>query len=233
MSQNSEVWQFFQLNSADPSKAKCTLCKASISRGRKGAAASSFTTSNMRKHLKNVHGEMLQTPQRNQKQTVADDNNKETIKKSFDKQNAWSFNDDRSRKVNQLIGEMIARDDQPFNIVNNLGKFKHLCYFQSLLKYCTRQCLDGMFALLCPSSQLRFIGYNTANNATALWPWPYAVYKTRMNVKPADWLAVYAPPAPWLTSIQYSRLDHYQAAIDDHCWMGRDNVGGLSIKHVF
>ena len=127
MSQSSVVWEFFELNSVDPSRAKCKVCKTSISRGRTGAPASPFTTTNMRKHLRNVHGELLQKRNPNaaaEGQTVSTPSTSSgstTIAKLFDNQKPWKFDDERSRKIHRLVGEMIATDDQPFNIVNNEG----------------------------------------------------------------------------------------------------------------
>jgi hypothetical protein len=115
MSHNSEVWQFFELNSVDTTHAKCTVCKALISRGRQGAPASSFTTSNMRKHLKNVHGELLRSRKPNAVSAAPDasapstSKHNITIAKAFDskKSRGALTTSDRERYIDLLETLMI------------------------------------------------------------------------------------------------------------------------------
>jgi hypothetical protein len=55
----------------------------------------------------------------------SDQNRQLTIANAFDIKRPWKFDDERSRRIHRIIGEMIALDDQLFNIVNNEG-FKRL-----------------------------------------------------------------------------------------------------------
>ena len=49
----SEVWNFFSISATDDSKAVCEDCGEKVARG--GESPKTFTTSNLRKHLKNRH----------------------------------------------------------------------------------------------------------------------------------------------------------------------------------
>lgn len=125
MSHSSVVWRFFDISAVDSSRAKCKLCNTSISRGGKVA----FCTSNLRKHLEAIHcnewkaanNEIKASASVKQATVVRAAEPPTSIVKAFDSKRPWDFNDERSRKINVLVGEMIARDNQPFNIVNNEG----------------------------------------------------------------------------------------------------------------
>ena len=44
-----------------------------------------------------------------------------TLAATLDRKRPWDFDDANSRRIHRLIGEMIALDSQPFNIMNNEG----------------------------------------------------------------------------------------------------------------
>jgi hypothetical protein len=125
MSHNSVVWRFFEISAVNSSRAKCKLCNASLSRGGKTA----YNTSNLRKHLEAVHHDEWKAANNENKTSTPDVQAAITrtaepstsIVRAFDNKRSWDFNDERSRKINRLVAEMIARDDQPFNIMNNEG----------------------------------------------------------------------------------------------------------------
>jgi hypothetical protein len=137
----SPVWKYFIVSSADLSRVSCKICNTSLSRGGKGVK-NSYNTSNLRKHLESMHeNEFRELRQvEDEKKTSAslpvsvstslqpvnsDQNRQLTIASAFDIKRPWEFDDERSRRIHRIIGEMIALDDQPFNIVNNEG-FKRL-----------------------------------------------------------------------------------------------------------
>ena len=132
MSHNSVVWRFFEISAVNSSRAKCKLCSASLSRGGKVA----YNTSNLRKHLEAVHHDEWKAANNENKTSapvaqaaIARTAEPSTsIAKAFDNKRPWDFNDERSRKINRLVAEMIARDDQPFNIVSISQYLSPSCY---------------------------------------------------------------------------------------------------------
>jgi hypothetical protein len=137
----SPVWKYFIVSSADLSRVSCKICNTSLSRGGRGVK-NSYNTSNLRKHLESMdENEFRELRQvEDEKRTSASlpvsvstslqpvnshQNRQLTIASAFDIKRPWEFDDERSRRIHPIIGEMIALDDQPFNIVNNEG-FKRL-----------------------------------------------------------------------------------------------------------
>jgi len=55
MSHNSGVWKFFTVSVTDSSRAHCTLCNTSYSRGKERGSMSSLNTSNLHDHLMRKH----------------------------------------------------------------------------------------------------------------------------------------------------------------------------------
>lgn len=117
------------MSAADVSRVSCNTCNTTLSRG--GTASSSFNTTNMRKHLKNNHvtkwTELLtkeaavqvckSTPTTGTSSSAGGPRQQLMLTASVDKKRLWEFD-----SVHKLVGEMIAIDGQPFNIVNNKGK---------------------------------------------------------------------------------------------------------------
>lgn len=123
MSSNSIVWEFFDVSAVDESKAKCRLCNSMISHGGKGTAT--YNTSNLMKHLDKTHSEQWAAAKsvRSSKssqpsQTAA---GQLRIAAAFEAQTPWSFDDERSRRIHRVIGEMIAIDNESFHFVDRKG----------------------------------------------------------------------------------------------------------------
>lgn len=128
MSHTSNIWTVFHVSAVDPSRAVCDLCAKSFSRGNKNKSACSYNTTNLWDHLESVHNEKwkeLKKKSDNQKElqgsSASSSSKQQTISSAFDAKRSWSFDDERSRSIHLLLGEMIAVDDQAFNIVNNAG----------------------------------------------------------------------------------------------------------------
>lgn len=51
----SEVWNFFKARETDVAQAICNICNATIPRG--GTSAKIFNTTNLIRHLENIHTE--------------------------------------------------------------------------------------------------------------------------------------------------------------------------------
>ena len=130
MSRSSDIWQYFDVSAVDVTRVNCKLCNASLSRGGTGKKAS-FNTSNLRKHLRCTHDdkwqEILQKEEAAASVKKADippptpTSHQPTLAATLDRKRPWDFDDANSRRIHRLIGEMIALDSQPFNIMNNEG----------------------------------------------------------------------------------------------------------------
>ena len=154
-SRSSAVWQYYLINSVDNSRDTCKLCNVSLARGGKGAK-NSYGTTNLRKHLQSKHDaeyrEMMEKDHNTRSTTrptcdvpstshaatatVNEPKQQMTIKAVFDSKRPWGFDDERSRHIHRLVGEMIAVDDQPFNIVNNKGLSLSLLFIVTLQSRC-------------------------------------------------------------------------------------------------
>jgi len=129
MSRHSEIWDYFEICVTDVSRARCITCNSSLSRGGKIA----FNTTNLRKHLRCTHNEkwkeLLDKEQKNasvknvpvQPSTQSTSHKQATLSATLDRKRPWDFDDVNSRRIHKLVGEMVALDGQPFNIVNNEG----------------------------------------------------------------------------------------------------------------
>ena len=146
--EKSNVWDFFKVLENDVSKAQCLLCtqsKVVVSRG--GTKSKQFTTTNMRNHIRSKHPLDFQAlfakdEEKAQKRAHEVDEyhgetsgsarktmkNQTSIQTSFDKARIWDINSGPARKITQLIGEMMALDNQPFMVVEDFG-------FQRLMKH--------------------------------------------------------------------------------------------------
>ncbi len=148
MAKKSSVWDFFKVLENDVSKAQCLLCtqsKVVVSRG--GTKSKQFTTTNLRNHIRSKHpldfpalsakdeekaqkrahevaarhGETSGTARKALKDQMS-------IQTSFDRARVWDINSGPVKKITQLIGEMMALDNQPFLMAEDLG-------FQRLMKH--------------------------------------------------------------------------------------------------
>jgi hypothetical protein len=154
-SRSSLVWSYFEISSVDTTRASCKICKSSLSRGGTGRKTA-FNTSNLLKHLRVNHDDEWQQYKIDEDKrkpttssaTGASNNSDQaqnshitivnratttgrqiTIGQAFDNQRQWDFDGVNSRRIHKLVGEMIALDNQPFNIVNNEGKSSAIVYY--------------------------------------------------------------------------------------------------------
>lgn len=136
--ERSVVWDYYELCEEDSTKAICLICKTIISRCGTGKSA---TTSSLVKHLRFVH------PVENSEYKTNTDVKKNAV--SSQKRHAggsssscggtldlklkqvdiesysnrkWKINDKRAKLIHKAIGEMIALDNQPYTIVDDVGK---------------------------------------------------------------------------------------------------------------
>ena len=141
MAKKSSVWDFFKVLENNVSKAQCLLCtqsKVVVSRG--GTKPKQFTTTNLRNHIRNKHPLEFQALSAKDEEKalkraheVAEHHgetsgsarkalkNQMSIQTSFDKARVWDINSGPAKKITQLIGEMMALDNQPFLMVEDLG----------------------------------------------------------------------------------------------------------------
>ncbi|XP_063900926.1 zinc finger BED domain-containing protein 4-like [Zophobas morio] len=124
----SEIWTYFTPDD-DRNKAQCKICNKTYSR--KGR-----TTSSLRNHLKSMHPKQfsLFESSSNEKQmqkmkadahkilTPLQEPKKQlSIAEAVQKEKKWDTNNSNSKKIDKLIGEMIALQNLPFNFVEGLG----------------------------------------------------------------------------------------------------------------
>ncbi|KAJ3658741.1 hypothetical protein Zmor_010464 [Zophobas morio] len=124
----SEIWTYFKPDD-DRNKAQCIICNKTYSR--KGR-----TTSSLKNHLKSMHPEQfsLFESSNNEKQmqkmkadahkilTPLQEAKKQlSIEEALQKEKKWDTNNSNSKKIDKLIGEMIALQNLPFNFVEGLG----------------------------------------------------------------------------------------------------------------
>ena len=122
----SYIWDHFTVSGLDESKATCVHCQQSVSRG--GKTCKAYNTSNLRKHLNWKHQEQytaLQQAEKDQKLVEELSCKQPTIVEALENVNSYTFDHPRSRKITRLVWEMIAIDNEPFNVVNHVG-FKRL-----------------------------------------------------------------------------------------------------------
>ncbi|KAJ3654653.1 hypothetical protein Zmor_013827 [Zophobas morio] len=124
----SEIWTYFKPDD-DRNKAQCIICNKTYSR--KGR-----TTSSLKNHLKSMHPEQFSlfesSSNETQMQKMKADAHKILtplqeakkhllIEEAVQKEKKWDTNNSNSKKIDKLIGEMIALQNLPFNFVEGLG----------------------------------------------------------------------------------------------------------------
>ncbi|CAH2091123.1 unnamed protein product [Euphydryas editha] len=125
----SDIWNYFQPNEQNQDKADCKICNKTYSR--KGR-----TTTSLKNHLKSMHKEEYSLYERstNEKQlkkiktdtenliTPLQESKKQlSLEEVFNRDKKWDNNNYNSKKIDKLIGEMIALQNLPFNFVEGLG----------------------------------------------------------------------------------------------------------------
>uniref|UniRef100_UPI00358FB429 uncharacterized protein n=2 Tax=Myxine glutinosa TaxID=7769 RepID=UPI00358FB429 len=103
------LWQYF--TEITPGKAQCHVCGKVVSMG--ASTRRRKNTTNIWNHVKFHHPSTYEEAQ--WKKLDA------TITQMFDEQRKWPKSDDRSKRLDTLITEMIATDNQPFPVVSDVG----------------------------------------------------------------------------------------------------------------
>ena len=115
----SKVWEFFSPTDSD--NVVCKLCKVAVSQGsNKGR---SKNTSNLWHHLQSKHEAEYKKAslQKFSKKRTHTEMTQKTVTELFDKMKVWKSADPRSKNIDKLILEMIATDNLPFSVVQNIG----------------------------------------------------------------------------------------------------------------
>lgn len=174
----SFVWEFFEPQVNDQTKAKCKLCDCILSRGGIGKRA---TTTSLVNHIKNKH------PKDYSEIDLSKENNSDakdaslgpkavnqgvkrkqvTLEGILEKKKLWDINDQRAIKLHKIIGEMIACDNQPFSFVEDMGfiklmretepRYKVPCrnYFQgTVLPSMYEDCKEKISSLLATAEEI-------------------------------------------------------------------------------
>ena len=121
----SSVWNYFSISVDDETKVICMECKEEVARG--GAKTKTFSTSNMRKHLRTHHPDKLKelaesknSAAKSQASSLAGPS-QVTIEEYLERCQPFPSDHRTARKITILIGEMIALDCQPFSIIEDQG----------------------------------------------------------------------------------------------------------------
>ena len=131
----SPVWKFFVI-AEDIKYAKCNTCNELVPRG--GGSMKSFNTTNLMNYLKSKHREEFDNFQdiRKNKEAQCEAAKSEriqersnqlggmrqlTLQATKQRTNFWGLNDPRALCIHRKIGEMIAVDNQPFSLVEDIG----------------------------------------------------------------------------------------------------------------
>lgn len=114
------LWQHFTEDTSG--KARCNICDFPVGMG--SETAKSKNTTNMWSHLKRHHPETHATAlkERDGNSTAS---RQPTVGEMFDALRKWPNSDNRSKKIDVAIMEMIATDNQPFTVAADVG-FKRL-----------------------------------------------------------------------------------------------------------
>jgi hypothetical protein len=160
----SAIWNYFRVHADDESFVKCCICKDKLSRG--GKKARSFSTTTMISHLRSKHAvEFTAFEQAKSallaarcelslKRAAGEHSSAATATKLVKTWQSQSIEDCLARKtlfdaddprqiaITRLIAEMIARDCQPFSIVEDDGFCKLLTTMEPRFKMPSRSHLS-------------------------------------------------------------------------------------------
>ena len=128
----SNIWTYFTVSVCDDKKAVCGECQETVARG--GEKSNSFTTSNLRKHLKVHHPEKLRQLEASEKaaaKTASKENSQNrssstviTLEDCLERSRPYPVDHPLARKITRLIDETVVVDCQPFSIVEDEGFVK-------------------------------------------------------------------------------------------------------------
>jgi hypothetical protein len=120
----SAVWKYY--TQPTPGKAVCNACNEGVSMG--ATTGKNKNTSNLWSHLRIHHPELYETAQKKRESESHQDeatSSQPTIEDMFQKQRKWANSENRSKRMDKLVIEMIVTDNQPFTVVSDVG-FKRL-----------------------------------------------------------------------------------------------------------
>ena len=126
----------------------CDTCGDNISRG--GKCSKTFTTSNLKKHMKLRHSPQFKEMEEQEKSREAEamescqenrSRGSQQVSLEFivEKKKQFAFDHPKASDINKLVAEMIAVDDQPFSIVSDVGFTRLLNYLEPRYKLPSRK----------------------------------------------------------------------------------------------
>lgn len=118
----SLVWSYFKLEKEDSPSANCSVCSAEVSRG--GLNRAAFKTSNLRKHLKKHAKEYDELTQKEQNIATV---KQLTLEATPTRKEKFPCESTKAKKITEQIAKLIALDNQPIYIVDDIG-FLHLLF---------------------------------------------------------------------------------------------------------
>ena len=123
------IWNFYSICAIDESKAICATCREKISRG--GKSAKTYTTTNLKKHLHSHHQAQFKEFEQQEEAKTGEEANKQSRSRPsrrqvslefvVDKHQPFGFDHPKAREINRLVAELIAVDNQPFSVVDDIG----------------------------------------------------------------------------------------------------------------
>ena len=123
------IWNFYSICAIDESKAICATCGEKISRG--GKSAKTYTTTNLKKHLHSRHQAQFKEFEQQEEAKTGEEANKQSgsrpsrrqvsLEFVVDKHQPFGFDHPKVREINRLVAELIAVDNQPFSVVDDIG----------------------------------------------------------------------------------------------------------------
>ena len=123
----SACWEFFTLESPSSTTAKCKICSKDVPRG--GSKVGKFNTSNLIKHLQNnhktEHAVYLENSKK-KKEPPPPELLQQNVDELFKRREKYDKDHPKAKAVTETITEMVVLDDQPFQVVENIG-FRRVC----------------------------------------------------------------------------------------------------------
>lgn len=186
--------KYFKINETDIKFANCNLCHASISRG--GTNSRDFNTSNWIKHIKNRHSTeyesfVTQTATANNPSNPKTFTKQPTLQQTL--QRTEKYDHPRAQNITVALTECIALDDQPFQLVDNIG-FRHLLqvlepkYNMPSRRYIAKTVLPKMYSRVAKHLHELIIDVNVADISFTSDIWSSNVCPMSMLSLTAQWI---------------------------------------------